>query len=108
LTVGQQARVESLSGQVAVTETRVAKATAWRERRLVFESLSLRDVIDEFNRYNDPPLAIEDPGLEQLPISGVFRANDRESFVQFLSQMQLAEADVRDDGTIVLRPVSGR
>jgi transmembrane sensor len=103
LTVGQQARVQSRSGEVAVVDMEIGKALAWQQRRLVFESLSLKEVIDEFNRYNDPPLQIDDRALEQLPISGVFRANDRESFVQFLTQMQLAQSHTRPDGTIVLR-----
>lgn len=106
LTVGQQARIESRSGQVAVIEApAVEKAIAWQHRRLVFEHLSLKEVIDEFNRYNDPPIVIDDPGLRNLPISGVFRSNDRESFVQFLSQMELAESHTRGDGTIVLHGV---
>ncbi len=101
LTVGQQAHVAA--GEVAVVEAAVDKATAWRERRLVFESMTLAEVIDEFNRYNDPPLMIEDPNLGAIPISGVFRANDRASFVGFLQTMSLAESEVREDGTIVLR-----
>jgi transmembrane sensor len=108
LTVGQQARVESLTGQVAVIEVpAVENALAWQQRRLVFEYLSLEAVIDEFNRYNDPVMVIEDAELQNLPISGVFRANDRESFVQFLSQMKLADSQTRNDGTIVLRRTSG-
>ena len=91
------------AGEVAVVEVAVDKATAWRERRLVFESMKLAEVIDEFNRYNDPPLVIEDPNLGAIPISGVFRANDRASFVGFLQTMSLAESEVREDGTIVLR-----
>ena len=105
LTIGQQARVASQSGEVAVVEAAVDKATAWRERRLVFDSMSLAEVIDEFNRYNDPPLLIEDPALRAMEISGIFRANDRASFVAFLEQMTLAESETRADGTIVLREV---
>lgn len=104
LTVGQQARIEPRSGQVAVIEApAVEKAIAWQQRRLVFEHRSLQQVIEEFNRYNDPPIVIDDPQLRKLPISGVFRSNDRESFVQFLAQMQLAESRTRADGTIVLQ-----
>lgn len=106
LAVGQQARVQSRSGQVSVVETTVTEAIAWQERRLVFESITLGRVIEEFNRYNHPPLEIDDPSLEQLPISGIFRAHDRESFVLFLSEMRLAESYQRADGTIVLRAVT--
>ena len=65
--------------------------------------MTLAEVIDEFNRYNDPPLLIDDPKLRELPISGVFRANDRASFVEFLKIMNLATSETRQDGAIVLQ-----
>ena len=107
LEVGQQALVKSGVAKPVVADVSVETAIAWREHRLVFEALPLKDVIEEFNRYNDPPTAIEDKELESLPISGVFRSIDRDSFLQFLSQMQLAESSTRADGTIVLKRISG-
>ena len=107
LKVGQQAQVKSGFANPVVVDVSVEKATAWRQHRLVFEALPLKHVIEEFNRYNDPPTAIEDKELESLPISGVFRSIDRDSFLQFLAQMQLAESSTRADGTIVLRGMSG-
>ncbi len=107
LEVGQQAEVKSGGSKPVVADASVEKATAWRQHRLVFESLPLKDVIEEFNRYNDPPTVIADKELESLPISGVFRSIDRNSFLEFLSQMQLAEHSTRADGTVVLRGMSG-
>ena len=107
LEVGQQALVKSGVAKPVVADVSVETAIAWREHRLVFEALPLKDVIEEFNRYNDPPTAIEDKELESLPISGVFRSIDRDSFLQFLSQMQLAESSTRADGSIVLNRISG-
>lgn len=107
LEVGQQARVKSGVGKPVVADASVEKAIAWRQHRLVFESLPLKHVIEEFNRYNEPPTVIADKELESLPISGVFRSIDRDSFLQFLSQMQLAEHSTRADGTVVLRGMSG-
>lgn len=106
LEVGQQAEVKSGGSKPVVADASVEKATAWRQHRLVFESLPLKDVIEEFNRYNDPPTVIADKELESLPISGVFRSIDRNSFLEFLSQMQLAEHSTRADGTVVLRGMS--
>ena len=106
LEVGQQAQVKSGVVEPVVADASVEKATAWRQHRLVFESSPLKHVIEEFNRYNDPPTVIADKELESLPISGVFRSIDRDSFLQFLSQMQLAEHSTRDDGTVVLRGMS--
>ncbi len=102
LEVGQQAQVAAGVAGAAVTDTVVDHTIAWRDRDLVFEALPLKQVIEEFNRYNAPPVEIRDPKLELLPISGVFRSDDRDSFLQFLSQMRLAESSTRADGTIVL------
>ena len=99
---GQQARLRSGSPAAEVIETALEKTITWRERRLVFEALPLEQVIEEFNRYNDPPAVIDSESLKSLPISGVFRSDDLESFLQFLSQMELAEFSERDDGAIVL------
>lgn len=102
LKAGQQARLRSESGKAEVADVAIEKVISWRERRLIFESLPLKQVIEEFNRYNDPPALIADKQLESLPISGVFRSNDRDSFFQFLYQMELAEHSTRADGTLVL------
>lgn len=102
LKAGQQARLRSESGKAVVADVAIEKVISWRERRLIFESLPLKQVIEEFNRYNDPPALIADKHLESLPISGVFRSNDRDSFFQFLYQMELAEHSMRADGTLVL------
>ena len=102
LIAGQQTRLRPESGKAEVTDVAIEKVISWRERRLIFESLPLKQVIEEFNRYNDPPAVIADKQLESLPISGVFRSNDRDSFFQFLYQMELAEHSTRADGTLVL------
>ena len=41
-------------------------------------------MVEEFNRYNSPPLVISDPRLREQHISGVFGANDPESLLDFL------------------------
>ncbi len=102
LKVGQQARVSS--GEVAVVDTNVQKTTSWRERRLVFDSWMLADVVDEFNLYNDQRIVIMDADLATRSISGAFSADDRDSFALFLSAAGIALSENRADGTIVLHP----
>jgi transmembrane sensor len=63
----------------------VAAATAWTERRIVFESATLSEVAEEFNRYNERQLTIEDPDLP-FHISGVFSSTDPESLIRFLRE----------------------
>jgi transmembrane sensor len=62
----------------------IATATAWTQRQLVFESASLADVVDEFNRYNDRQLIVADPRLESFHVSGVFSSTDPASLIRFL------------------------
>ncbi len=78
----------------------VANATAWTQRRLVFESASLADVADEFNRYNDRQLIVADPGLETFHVSGIFSSTDPASLIRFLrarSELYIVEtqAEIR-------------
>jgi transmembrane sensor len=62
----------------------IATATAWTQRQLIFESASLADVADEFNRYNDRQLLVADPRLETFHVSGVFSSTDPASLIRFL------------------------
>ena len=62
----------------------IASATAWTQRQLVFESASLADVADEFNRYNEKQLIVGDPRLETFHVSGVFSSTDPASLIRFL------------------------
>lgn len=64
----------------------VAAATAWTERRIVFESATLSDVAEEFNRYNERQLVIQDPQLYDFHISGAFSSTDPDSLIRFLRE----------------------
>jgi ferric-dicitrate binding protein FerR (iron transport regulator) len=61
------------------------KATAWTERRLIFEETPLSAVTAEFARYYTAKIIrIADPKLAELHITGVFDATDPGSLVTFL------------------------
>jgi transmembrane sensor len=61
-----------------------AAATAWVQKRLIFEETPLNEVAEEFNRYNRRPLAIDDAELQSLKISGVYSSTDPASLINFL------------------------
>jgi transmembrane sensor len=58
----------------------------WRQRRLEFHATPLASVVEEYNRYHERHLRIDDAALEQLPISGVFSATDSASLIAFLRE----------------------
>jgi transmembrane sensor len=99
LTAGEQVTV---TGKIAqrTSNPNIAGATAWREREIVFESASLSDAADEFNRYNRRRIVIKDPALYGFHISGVFSSTDPDSLIKFLRQrpgikVTLAGGEVR-------------
>lgn len=79
-----------------------AAATAWRERRLIFESRPLREAVAEFNLYNTSPIEIRDPALNGIQISGSFYANDPQSFLMFLEEAHLARTTTQGNETVLL------
>jgi transmembrane sensor len=85
LSAGEQVLVTPRTMQKA-DHANVAIATAWTQRQLEFESASLSDVAEEFNRYNQRQLVIEDPTLYDFHISGVFSSSDPASLVRFLRE----------------------
>lgn len=64
----------------------IAVATAWTDKKLIFESTPLREVVEEFNRYNRQQLVIRDPDLYDFHVSGVFPSTDSSRMVEFLRQ----------------------
>jgi transmembrane sensor len=64
----------------------VAAAIAWTQRRLIFSKATLAEVVHEFNRYNERPLHIEDPQIEEFLVSGTFSSTDPSSLLRFLRE----------------------
>ena len=85
LEAGEAATI-SLEGQVARSGgADIAKAVAWRQRRLVFESDSLGHIATEFNRYNSRlRIRVEGTAAEQRHFSGTFDADAPEALIQAL------------------------
>jgi transmembrane sensor len=65
----------------------VAIATAWTQRRLVFERRPLGEVAAEFNRYNRQEIRIESAKLSGQEVTGMFQANDPNSFLDFIAKI---------------------
>jgi len=74
----------------------LAAATAWTQRRLVFDSTPLSEVAEEFNRYNQRQLVVRDSTLNSFQIDGVFSSTDPMALIRFLSdrpEMKVTETD---------------
>lgn len=100
---GHQVTVFSGSNQVIeIPAAGVERVVSWRERRLEFSSKPLSAVVDEFNLYNDARIVLRDSFLADRLVSGSFSADDRESFVLFLAEAEIASYEKQADGTLLL------
>ncbi len=84
----------------------LAGATAWTQRRLVFDATPLSEVAEEFNRYNERQLNIRDPSLLDFQIDGIFSSTDPASLIRFLRErpeMQVTETET--EIIVTRRPV---
>jgi transmembrane sensor len=85
LIAGEQVTVTRATVQEAILPN-IASAIAWRQGQLVFESASLAEVAEEFNRYNEKQLVVRDADLYDFHISGVFSSTDPASLIRFLRE----------------------
>jgi len=85
------------------TRADTAAATAWVQKRLIFEETPLNEVAEEFNRYNRRPLAIDDAELKSLKISGVYSSIDPASLINFLRNQNAIRVIETEDQVRVVR-----
>lgn len=102
LSAGERVEISS-DGTVGRREPlNAAQATAWQQRRLVFDEETLSNIIAEFNRYNHRQLGVQDATAAGRRFSGVFDADDPESLAQLLSR-DASLAVERRRGAITIR-----
>jgi transmembrane sensor len=101
---GQQVRVVPGQGPLLPTPVDAKGSTAWLQGQISFKREPLADVASEFNRYAATPIEIETPALQRLLVSGVFRADDPESFLAFLRTIDGVQVDITPTRIRVYRP----
>jgi len=100
---GQRVSVVNGSWPPTYTTVDAQTATAWLRRQIVFQNEPLERVAAEFNRYSATRIEIESPALRTLNVSGVFAADDTESFVAFLRSLEGVRVEVSPTRTRVFR-----
>lgn len=116
ISTGGQPIILVAAQRLTVTDSRLgtpeaivnlAAATAWTQRRLIFEHRPLVEVAAEFNRYNRETIRIEDAELQRQQVTGMFQANDPDSFLTFLAQIPGVRVLEAVDGSTVVTTVDG-
>ena len=68
-----------------VRHVEASRPEDWSEGQLVFENTPVGEVIAQFNRHNQLQIHVVDPKLGALAVSGIFAADDPQSFIDFLT-----------------------
>lgn len=58
----------------------------WTQGKLFVHDWRLQQLVQEMNRYSSTKLAVSDPSLKNIHISGIFRTNDQKTFLLLLQQ----------------------
>lgn len=99
---GANTRITSSEGarlvKVALDPDAVARETAWRQGMIAFEGVSLRTAAQEFSRYSDTHIVIDDGAIANTNITGLFAANNPRGFSEAVAASLGLEVDLRSDG----------
>lgn len=105
------ARVQLNPGETLVaTETEVVHTPApnperqlkWRDGLIEFDNTTLANAVEEFNRYSDRTIRIEDPQVAELLISGIFRTNSQRNFLDALTSLHPVAIEYRGPDELAL------
>ncbi|MCT2400941.1 FecR family protein [Novosphingobium mangrovi (ex Huang et al. 2023)] len=106
---GQEARIAAGHGaqikpgaiDASVLDSRtIARRTAWRERMLEFDGLTIGEAVAEFNRYRQTPIVIADPRIASLRVGGRFGLSESEQFLDALQSGFGVRVSKRADGAM--------
>lgn len=102
LSAGEAAR----AGKVGMLTRRrepaeVEDYLSWRSGHLVFRELPLAEAVEEFNRYNESKIVIQDAAVGAINVSGKIRPTNAEAFLRLLEDTFPVQAQ-RSGGRIVL------
>jgi transmembrane sensor len=90
----------SLITVAQVSAPELQRALAWRGGQLAFEGETLAVAAEEFGRYSDTKIVVEDPILAREEIAGLYQASDPIGFAQSVARSlnantQVSEGQVR-------------
>jgi transmembrane sensor len=102
LAAGETAKIAPDGRVIKRAASEAAQMASWRQRRLHFRGDTLAEITEEFNRYNEQQIRVEDEVARMRHFNGVFDADDPDSFVEFLRRNGALEV-ASERGEIVIR-----
>lgn len=73
-------------------DVNIEKTSAWREGRVFLQGDTLSEAVERMNRYSHIKLTIAGTDIDDLQMSGVFRAGDTDAFIEAVEATLPVEA----------------
>jgi transmembrane sensor len=91
---------DSAIAATPVPAAQVHRQLAWQNGQLAFEGETLAQAVQEFSRYSDTKIVVDDPALSREEIAGLFNATDPVGFAQTIAislnaHARIGEGEVR-------------
>lgn len=106
LAAGGRARWDNaIPGELTVEQISpeaMAERLLWRAARLEFSDTPLAEALRLVNRHSATQVRMADRALEQMPVTGVFRAGNTDTFIRLL-EANFGVVATRDGNTVTLR-----
>ena len=96
------AGVSAQAIEVGIHPDALARQLSWREGMIAFEGISLGQVAEEFRRYSDARIVIDDPGVAALAVTGRFSAYDPQGFARAVAASLGLQVGVTASGAVML------
>lgn len=99
LTAGLGTQVDAKGLVAGAYMVNTEELTAWRSGKLVFTNARLADVVREVSRYREQPLRVSTPGVGNLRLTSVFKANDTDALLKALPHILPVAVRALPDGS---------
>jgi len=99
LTAGLGTQVDAKGLVAGAYTVNTEELTAWRSGKLVFTNARLADVAREVSRYREQPLRVSTPGVGNLRLTSVFKANDTDALLKALPHILPVAVRALPDGS---------
>lgn len=107
LTAGQQITATTSSGLSEIDQIDVSSVAAWREKRLIYKSATLVEIVADIARYSNVEVVLEDSNLtlHNTKISAFFDANDTQGMLDTLQDVLPVSVETTGVGKVIIRPL---
>ncbi len=88
--------------EVGIDPDAIARQLSWREGMIAFEGITLGEIAEDFRRYSDTRIIIEDPVIAAMPVTGRFSAYDPQGFARAVSVSLGLQSGMTPSGMVAL------